>query len=72
MYWLRVRGTSVTSGKKDIAKADKKASLDLRLNQDGSLQVAGLEEAVCGSAADAQKVMEAGLKNRGTTRTHFC
>jgi hypothetical protein len=26
---------------------------------------------VCGSAADAQKVMEAGLKNRGTTRTHF-
>jgi hypothetical protein len=60
-----------SSGKKDIAKADKKASLDLRLNQDGSLQVAGLEEAVCGSAADAQKVMEAGLKNRGTTRTHF-
>lgn len=54
------------SNKKDIAKADKKASLDVRLNQDGNLEVVGLEETVCGNALEAQKVMEAGLKNRGT------
>jgi hypothetical protein len=54
------------SNKKDIAKADKKESLDVRLNPDGNLEVVGLEEAVCGNAIDAQKVMEAGLKNRGT------
>eukprot|EP01043_Picozoa_sp_COSAG02_P006962 COSAG02_NODE_204_length_29210_cov_36.596579_10_plen_742_part_00 len=54
------------SNKKDIAKADKKASLDVRLNPDGNLEVVGLEEAVCGNALEAQKVMEAGLKNRGT------
>ena len=54
------------SNKKDVGQADKKASLDVRLNQDGSLEVVGLEEAVCSSAVEAQKMMQAGLKNRGT------
>ena len=56
---------AVPPSKKNVAQADKKASLDVRLNQDGSLEVVGLEEAVCGSAHEAQKVMEARLKNRG-------
>eukprot|EP01044_Picomonas_judraskeda_P001040 COSAG03_NODE_54_length_16022_cov_3.869811_6_plen_737_part_00 len=60
------------SSKKDVAKADKKASLDVRLNQDGRLEVVGLEEAVCSSAVEAQEVMQAGLKNRGTyLQTHI-
>ena len=69
-----------SSGNRDMGKADKKDSLDIRLNKDGSLEVVGLEEAVCGSAVEAQKVMEAGLKNRavgatamnaGSSRSHL-